>query len=180
MADYEPNRTASTAAPHLPLFGFRNYWYPIIESRRVRNGPVSVRILGEDIVLFPTKDGKVAALVDRCPHRGVMLSRGRILFPGTLSCGYHGWTFNGQGECLAAIVEGPDSRVPGKVHVRAYPTEERFGIVWAFLGEGDPPPHGAVLQPRLRDNLTHEVGLPMPHRSANIKAFPRGDLAVQE
>ncbi|NIO07171.1 MAG: Rieske 2Fe-2S domain-containing protein, partial [Deltaproteobacteria bacterium] len=66
-----------------------------------------VKVLGEDLVLFPGKDGKVAALMDRCPHRGTMLSRGRVLFPGTVSCGYHGWTFNESGDCVAAIVEGP-------------------------------------------------------------------------
>lgn len=137
--------------PDLPALGFPNYWYPIIESRRVGRRPVSVRVLGEDLVLFPGRDGRTAALLDRCPHRGVMLSRGRILFPGTLSCGYHGWTFNGEGDCLAAIVEGPDSRVPGQVRVRAYPTEERFGIVWAFLGEGDPPPLEEDLPPELRE-----------------------------
>ena len=70
--------------PDAPLLGYRNYWYPVVEARRIGRRPISVKILGEDIVLFPGKDGKVAALVDRCPHRGTMLSRGRILFPGTL------------------------------------------------------------------------------------------------
>jgi len=124
----------------LPELGFRNYWYPIIESRRVKKRPVSVRVLGEDLVLFRGDRGTVAALVDRCPHRGTKLSRGRIIFPGTLSCGYHGWTYNEKGECVAAIVEGPESRVPGNVRARAYSTEERFGMVWAYLGEGEAPP----------------------------------------
>ncbi len=145
----ETARTSFAAVPELPALGFRNYWYPIIESRRVGRCPTSVRLLGEDIVLFPGKGGKVAALVDRCPHRGTMLSRGRILFPGTLSCGYHGWTFNEKGECVAAIVEGPESRIPGRVSIRAYPTEERFGIVWAFMGEGEPPPLDEDLPPEV-------------------------------
>ena len=82
----------------LPELGFRNYWYPIIESRHVKKRPVPVRVLGEDLVLFRGNRGRVAALVDRCPHRGTKLSRGRIIFPGTLSCGYHGWTYNEKGE----------------------------------------------------------------------------------
>ncbi len=102
----------SSTAPDLPELGHRNYWYPIIERRRVKKRPVSVSLLGEDIVLFPGKNGKAVALVDRCPHRGTKLSRGRILFPGTLSCGYHGWTYNEHGECVASIVEGPESRLP--------------------------------------------------------------------
>lgn len=137
--------------PELPLLGYRNYWYPLIEAQKVKRKPVSVRILGEDIVLFPGQDGNVAALVDRCPHRGTMLSRGRILFPGTLSCGYHGWTYNEKGECVAAIVEGPEAPLSGRVQVKAYPTEERFGIIWIFMGDGAPPPLEEDLPPELKE-----------------------------
>lgn len=128
-----------TSLPELPPLGFRNYWYPVAEWRRVARRPRSVRVLGEDLVLFQA-NGKPAALVDRCAHRGARLSRGRILFPNTLSCPYHGWTYDSSGECRAAIVEGPDSKVPGTVRVKAYPSVERFGIVWVFMGEGEPPP----------------------------------------
>jgi len=133
----------------LPVLGFRNYWYPIIEARKVKRGPVPVQLLGDNIVLFRAEGGKLVALSDRCPHRGTMLSRGRIIFPGTLSCGYHGWTYNARGECVAAIVEGPESPIPGKVRVKAYPTEERFGIVWGFFGEGDAPPLDEDLPPAM-------------------------------
>jgi len=122
-----PREGIRASADLLPRVGFRNYWYPVMESRRLGKGPVSVRMLGEDIVLFRAGEGKVAALADRCPHRGTMLSRGRILFPGTLSCGYHGWTYDEKGECVAAIVEGPESRVPGNVRVKTYPAEFRPG-----------------------------------------------------
>ncbi len=149
QAGVQPPGADLSAAPDLPELGHRNYWYPIIEARRIKKRPVSVSLLGEEIVLFPGKDGKVVALVDRCPHRGTKLSRGRILFPGTLSCGYHGWTYNEHGECVAAVVEGPESRLPGNVHVQAYLTEERFGIVWAFMGEGEPPPLEEDLPPGL-------------------------------
>ncbi len=142
--------TESFSIPSLPPLGHRNYWYPIIEAKKVtKRQPVSVTLLGEDVVLFRGKDGKIAALEDRCPHRGAMLSRGRILFPGTISCGYHGWTYNEKGDCVAAIVEGPESRLPGQVCVKAYPTEERFGVVWAFIGEGEAPPLDEDLPPRL-------------------------------
>jgi len=145
-AEFQTAATRSSAIPDLPLLGFRNYWYPVIESRKLRRRPVPVRVLGEDLVLFRS-DGKVGALVDRCPHRGTRLSLGRVIFPGTLSCGYHGWTFDRKGECLAALVEGPDSKIPGKVRVTAYPVEERFGIVWVFMGEGEPPPLEEDLAP---------------------------------
>src|SRR5712692_5333985 len=142
-------RSAPRSLPDLPLLGFRNYWYPVLGSRQLGKRPVAVRLLGEDVVLFRS-GGKLGALTDRCPHRGSQLSRGRILFPGTLSCGYHGWTFNPEGQCVAAIVEGPEARVVRKVRVTAYPAEERFGLVWVFLGEGDPPPLDEDLPPELQ------------------------------
>jgi len=147
-----------TTMPEMPVLGFRNYWYPATAAARVvKKGPVPVRLLGEDLVLFRGEDGKPVALVDRCPHRGTMLSRGRVIFPGTLSCGYHGWTFNGQGECVAAIVEGPESKLPGKVRVKAYPAEERFGIVWIYMGEGAPPPLEDDLPPELLEPDIHPL-----------------------
>lgn len=136
--------------PLAPALGYRNYWYPLIESGRVGPKPVALRILGEDLVLFRAGN-KVAALVDRCAHRGTRLSLGRVLFPNTLSCAYHGWTYNADGQCVAAIVEGPESHVPGKVAVRSFATEERRGIVWAFMGEGTSPPLDEDLPPPLKD-----------------------------
>jgi phenylpropionate dioxygenase-like ring-hydroxylating dioxygenase large terminal subunit len=150
VAETDPARTHASAVPDLPALGHRNYWYPIVESNRVGRHPVSVRVLGEDIVLFRS-GGTLGALADRCPHRGAQLSRGRLLFPGTLSCGYHGWTFNSRGECLAAIVEGPESKIPGKVRIKAYPLEERFGVIWVFIGEGESPPLDEDLPPELKE-----------------------------
>jgi phenylpropionate dioxygenase-like ring-hydroxylating dioxygenase large terminal subunit len=80
------------------------------------------------------------------------LSQGRVLFPYTLSCPYHGWTYNADGQCVAAIVEGPDSQVPGRVRVRSYPTEERRGVVWGFIGDGEPPPLDEDLPPPLKES----------------------------
>ena len=83
----------------IPEMGFRNYWYPVIRSKHLKTGPIRRRLLGEDIV-FWRDGGKVNALADRCPHRGASLSRGHIRFPGsgTISCPYHGWTFDGTGQ----------------------------------------------------------------------------------
>jgi phenylpropionate dioxygenase-like ring-hydroxylating dioxygenase large terminal subunit len=82
---------------------------------------------------------------------------GRVLFPDTLSCGYHGWTFDRHGECLAAIVEGPESKIPGKARVTAYPTEERFGIVWVFVGEAERAASGAFRPPPLDEDLPPDL-----------------------
>ena len=126
----------------MPPEGFRNYWYPVLPAWRLGRRPKAVKVLGEDIVLF-RDGGKVYALDDRCPHRGAKLSVGKCQFAGsgTISCPYHGWTFKGDsGECVAAIMEGPDSRVPGTVGVKPYPVEVRNGIIWVFVGDMDAVP----------------------------------------
>lgn len=150
MAALDEAIPSAGGMPLAPINGYRNYWYPLIESARVQAKPVALRILGEDLVLFRTQEG-VAALLDRCSHRGAQLSRGRVLFPNTLSCAYHGWTYGHDGECLASIVEGPESRLPGTVRVPSYRTEERRGVVWGFIGEGQPPPLDEDLPMDLRD-----------------------------
>src|SRR5712692_9008047 len=126
---------------HMPEIGFRNYWYPVIRSKHLKTGPIRRRLLGEDIVLW-RDGGKVHALADRCLHRGASLSAGHIRFPGsgTISCPYHGWTFDGTGQLRACIQEGPDSAMPPKVRTKAYPVEERLGVVWAWIGDLAPPP----------------------------------------
>ena len=123
--------------------GFRNYWYPACRSKEVRERkPKAMKLLGDEVV-FLRRNGKAYALADECPHRGTRLSRGKYEFPGTdtISCRYHGWTFDvTNGSCVAALTDGPDSPVVGKVRVRTYPVEERKGIVWVWMGKMAPVP----------------------------------------
>ncbi len=124
------------------VLGFRNYWYPGMLSRHLRRKPVAVQLLGEKLV-FVRSQGKCYALENRCPHRGVPLSFGTCEFPGThtITCRYHGWTFDlSDGLCVAAITDGPDSSIVGKVRVSSYPVEERKGLIWVFIGDRQPPP----------------------------------------
>jgi phenylpropionate dioxygenase-like ring-hydroxylating dioxygenase large terminal subunit len=124
------------------VLGFREYWYPVTWSRKVGKKPIQVTVLGEQIMLI-REDGVVRALYDRCPHRGVPLSHEMSSqeFPGTWTCCYHGWTFDLRtGMLVAAITDGPDSPICGKVAVRTYPVEERLGIVWIYVGDNPPPP----------------------------------------
>jgi phenylpropionate dioxygenase-like ring-hydroxylating dioxygenase large terminal subunit len=124
------------------VIGFRGYWYPAIKSHDVRRQPVQVELLGEKIML-KREQGRIFALHDRCPHRGVPLSHSMATqeFAGTWSCCYHGWTFDLEtGKLVAAITDGPESPIAGKCNVRTYPVEERLGMVWLYLGDDDPPP----------------------------------------
>ncbi|KAB2388171.1 Rieske 2Fe-2S domain-containing protein [Actinomadura montaniterrae] len=121
--------------------GFRGYWYPVTWSSHVNGKPLAVTLCGEKIALV-RDNGKVHALHDRCPHRGVPLSFGDQQFPGTLSCPYHGWTFRlGDGELCAVITDGPESRICGKVRVQTYPVDERLGMVWVYVPLAGEEPH---------------------------------------
>lgn len=123
-------------------FGFRNYWYPVLEASLLKRKPKSVTVAGEKIVLV-REAGRVYGLSDRCPHRGVPLSLGRREFPGMLTCVYHGWTYDVKtGELVAALTDGPDSPICGKAIVRTktYAAEERAGIIWVYIGDAPAPP----------------------------------------
>ena len=120
--------------------GLREYWYPATWSAQVGRKPVAVRLLDERVMLL-RRNGRVYALADQCPHRGIPLSMGRQEWAGTWSCRYHGWTFDLESGVLrAALTDGPESPICGKVRVKTYPVEERLGVVWLYLGERPPPP----------------------------------------
>jgi len=126
----------------IPAEGLREYWYPAVQTKKVgRRRPVGVRLLGENLVFFRDRAGKIVALKDLCPHRGSKLSQGVCHFPGTISCPYHGWTYDAHGKCVAAFVEGPGSRIPESgVQVPTKQVKELRGIAWVWMGEGEAVP----------------------------------------
>jgi phenylpropionate dioxygenase-like ring-hydroxylating dioxygenase large terminal subunit len=150
MVDVQPRSAEAIehAAPEagtdrrklIPELGLKEYWYPAIEARKVRNKPVGLMIMKEQIVFFKGKDGLVKALWNVCPHRGGSLMHGDSHFEGTVSCPYHGWTYDGDGNVLAVLPEGPESKIPGKVKARVYPTQTLRGMVFIWMGEGEPAP----------------------------------------
>ena len=103
----------------IPAKGLREYWYPALPDKAIGwKKPVGLKMLGEDLVFFRGKDGQVKALWDYCPHRGAYLSWGDCFWKGTVSCPYHGATFDGSGECVEFITEGPDSKMVGRVQAK--------------------------------------------------------------
>lgn len=121
--------------------GFREYWYPALRSSELGQKPTAVKLLGQELV-FVRANGQVYALRDRCAHRGMVLSRGVCLAEGTITCPYHGWTFDvANGELVAALTDGPESDAVGKrgKMVPTYPVEERKGMIYVFMGAGAPP-----------------------------------------
>lgn len=139
------NAPAAGAAlrDEIPKLGLREYWYPAVAASKVRKRrPAPVRMLGERLIFFRDSKGEVAATSATCPHRGADMSHGKCHFRGTVSCPYHGWTFDGDGNCVAVLGEGPSSTIPGKASARisAYPTRTVKGIVFVWMGSGEPAP----------------------------------------
>ena len=152
--------------------GLENFWYPVLWSNEVRDAPVARRVCGHDIMLQREPDGSVGALHDRCLHRGVRLSQGTQEFPGTVSCPYHGWTYRlRDGELVAVITDGPDSPMCGKAAVRTYPTAEAVGLVWVFVGDGEPHPLAEQLPGELADPPPYAVGGRIEDRDGDWRLF---------
>jgi phenylpropionate dioxygenase-like ring-hydroxylating dioxygenase large terminal subunit len=125
-----------------------NNWYVACESSELGEQPLPVRMLGCDFVLFRDHDGAAACLSAVCCHRGGDLSRGKRV-DGCVQCPYHGWQFDAAGRCKRMPPLGDDVQPPKRARVDAYPVQERYGYVWAFLG--DLPESG---RPELPDFLS--------------------------
>lgn len=133
----------------------KDFWYVACTSEELAGKkPLGRTLFGKPIVLFRDAAGKPAALFDRCLHRNAQLSKGDVLPGGRLGCPYHGWTYDGQGNCVEIPSLGPAQR--GEVldeagHARAglrlapcdvgrvpgFPTLEQDGLVFVFLGGDD-------------------------------------------
>ena len=143
---------AASSVDQVPELGYRNYWYPAIRAGKLDKKPQHIKLLGDDVVLFRNLETRAAyAMADRCPHRRAPLSQGNIFFSGTLSCPYHGWTFNTDGDLVAVLTEGPDCPMVGKVRQRTYPVREFRGLIWIWMGDGAPVPLEDDLPPEISD-----------------------------
>lgn len=118
----------------------RRYWHPVGLSSHATETPREVRILGEDLVLFRDKTGRPGLLHNRCCHRGTTLYYGRVEERG-IRCCYHGWLFDTEGRCLEQPCE-PDAGAAHRDRVRQpwYPVQERYGLVFAYMGPPDRRP----------------------------------------
>jgi phenylpropionate dioxygenase-like ring-hydroxylating dioxygenase large terminal subunit len=118
----------------------RRYWQPAALADEFE-GPrpaKTVTLLGRSYVLFRDERGRYGMLERHCPHRGADLAYGR-LEDGGLRCAFHGWLFDVEGRCLETPAEPKGSRLCEHIRQRAYPVVRRSGILWTWLGEGEPP-----------------------------------------
>jgi len=121
-----------------------NFWYAMEESKNVSHEkPSHVRRLNQDFVLWRDDQGKAHCLHDVCSHRGGKLSKGEIR-NNCVQCPYHGWRFQGGGDCEYIPSLGKDNqKFPQRTRIDSYPVEEHYGVIFAFLGdlpEAERPP----------------------------------------
>lgn len=116
---------------------YTNVWYVAAFSKNLGDEPLKVTMLGADLVLFRDAEGRAQCISNLCPHRGSSLAAGTLYKDGTLACPFHGWRFNGRGECTLV----PSRRdhevqvVAPRARTDAYPTVEKYGLVWVCLGD---------------------------------------------
>jgi nitrite reductase/ring-hydroxylating ferredoxin subunit len=119
---------------------FRRYWLVVSTSAELRDIPLGLKILGEDLVLFRDLQGKLGLVGMHCPHRGSSLEYGDIEDCG-IRCPYHGWLFDVAGNCLEQPAEPTGSTFHKKIKHLSYPVKELGGLLFAYMGpDRDSPP----------------------------------------
>jgi phthalate 4,5-dioxygenase oxygenase subunit len=118
----------------------RRYWQPVALSEELPSGaaPLSIKILGEDLVLFRDDKGRAGLLGIHCSHRGTDLSYGRVE-DGGLRCLYHGWLYDVEGRCLQQPGEPGGGEHRDAIRHPAYPCKETGGVIFTYMGPGTPP-----------------------------------------
>lgn len=112
----------------------KNGWYVIARSAEIKKGkPVSKTIMEFPLVVWRKSNGEVNVLTDRCLHRNAPLSEGKVVHDCVV-CPYHGWAFNGDGQCTEIPSEGPNTdRIP-KHKIESFPVIERYDLIWVWMG----------------------------------------------
>ncbi len=132
--------------------GFANVWTPVTLARRLKgSGPLAVTVAGERLVFFRDGTGKVSALLDRCPHRGVALSLGKVTKAGCLECPFHAWQFDGGGNAVHVPLN-PDAKRE-RLFATALPAREIGGLLWVFTAATDQP---EPAEPQVPDSLVRD------------------------
>ena len=115
----------------------RSFWQPVRRLQDLATGrAVPIHIMSEDFTLYRGEGGQAHLVAFRCAHRGTQLSTGWVE-GDNIRCFYHGWAYDGNGQC----VEQPAEPEPfcSRIKIKAYPVQEYLGLIFAFLGEGEPP-----------------------------------------
>jgi len=143
MLSIEDNELLTRTGPGTAMGDlFRRFWLPVALSKEVgptEKGPTKVTVLDEKLIAFRNKDNTVGLVDARCPHRLANLYWGRNEGDG-LRCVYHGWKFDKEGNCLDQPAESEETCFKQHVKLKAYPTHEVGGAIWAYMGPADKKP----------------------------------------
>ncbi len=113
----------------------KRFWYPVLPIAHLSaDTPQSFELLGQRLALWLDRDGKPAAVRDRCCHRSAQLSKGMVI-QGNLRCPYHGWSYNSAGACVQVPQLEPSQTIPASYQVQAYHCAARYGYVWVCLDD---------------------------------------------
>jgi len=163
----------------------RNQWYVVLDSKEVKDKPVGAKRLGEKLVFWRDSKKRIRCAFDRCPHRGVALSLGKVC-ENHLQCPFHGFEFDSNGQCVLIPAEGRSSQPPAAMRLNTYPTYESHGFIWIWWGDKPPadlePPnffaniderfvYGSAIDPwkahysRVIENQLDVAHLPFVHKN---------------
>jgi phenylpropionate dioxygenase-like ring-hydroxylating dioxygenase large terminal subunit len=178
MLTKEDNDILCRVGPGTPMGNLmREYWLPAFISQELEadGWPRRVRLLGEDLIAFRDSFGRPGVVDENCPHRGSSMIFARNE-DGGVRCVYHGWKFDTTGACVDMPSEGVESNFKHKVHIKAYPTRERNGIVWLYMGPRDDLPPLPELEVNL-DEFARPDGIPFKYvRQCNWAQALEGDI----
>jgi 5,5'-dehydrodivanillate O-demethylase len=141
MLTAEQNEMLTRVGPGTPCGDLmRRYWQPIAAVSELEGKwNKRVRLLGEDLVLYRDKQGRMGLITEQCPHRRASLAYGIPTDDG-IRCPYHGWEFGHRGECLSQPNEPEKSSFRHKIKTPAYAIEEMGGMFWAYMGPAEDKP----------------------------------------
>lgn len=111
-----------------------NQWYAISRVQDVKKKPIGIKRLNKLLVLYRDTKGELVCMDDKCPHKGVMLSRGKQ-HGDIIACPYHGFQFDQKGDCVHMPVLGKNGDVPKGMCVKTYKVKEEFGLIWFWYGD---------------------------------------------
>lgn len=162
MLTVAQNERLTQVGPGTPMGElFRRYWLPVAATGKLEEEPtLELRILGEDLVLYKDRGGKLG-LIDRlCAHRRVNLAYG-IPEERGLRCMYHGWLYDETGQCIEQPFEEtvrPESRFKDKIKLNGYPVQAFQGLIWAYMGPL-PAPVLPGWEPMVRGNTVKDIAI---------------------
>ena len=138
LASY--NKLLTDVTPGAPMHrAFKKYWHPVMHASRLEadGAPNRFTLLCEKYVAFRATDGSVGVFDEFCPHRRCSLALAQNR-DNALTCLFHGWKFHVSGKCIETPNE-PNPEFAARVPLKSFPVREAGGVIWTYVGEGEPP-----------------------------------------